>query len=524
MKRGKVFLSMLIALTMIFSTFNMAFAEPVKGNTIVESIFADPMGLVPGFSTDAITSDIGALCWDALADVDENFKIYPKMAESWDVSKDGLTYTVKMRKGWKWHDGQEVTADDVKFSFDLIMNPEANSPRRLDVADFVKSVEVEDKYTVIFKLKDVDAFFDYRILSLGYLYPKHILGKVAPKDVMSCEYMRKPIGCGPMKFVEYRAGERIVFEKFNDYYAKFKLKTPCDKWIFQINPSQPTAILKTQKGDANYCSVPAQEVAATKKVPSLVVKSSESLTFRYLIWNFNKPYFKDKRVRQALTYAINKDAIAKNIFKGFEKPGDALYPPFYWCYNPNIKKYNYDVAKAKKLLDEAGWKIGKDGIREKDGTKLKFAILTLKGNPGREKTAVFLQNCWKQVGAQVEVRALEWNTLNLKYIDTKNFDVALLTLSHGSIPDPGGLFKPGQQFNSGSYNNPEITKLSDELPKTFDKAKQKKILDRIQEIVAEELPYSVLIYIDDIYTYNKNMQDVKVKWFGRYQPAEWHIK
>lgn len=246
--------------------------------------------------------------------------------------------------------------------------------------------------------------------------------------------------------------------------------------------------------------------------------------YRTIIWNFNRPVFKDKLVRQALTYAINKEAISKNIFKGYEKPLDSIYPSFYWAANPNVKKYPYDVAKAKQLLDQAGWKVGKDGIREKNGTKLKFTLLTLKGNPSREKTAVFLQSCWKQVGAQVEVRALEWNTLNKKYIDTKNFDCVLVTQSHGSTPDPKNLFAPGQSFNQGSYNNPEVTRLCDEFNKTFDKAKQKEIIFKIQEIVAEELPSSVIIYLEDIFTHNKNVKDVDIKWFGRWWPSDWHVE
>lgn len=524
MKKYKVHIVLLLTFLMVFSYVVPVKADKIQGNTIVETVFADPMGLVPGFSTDAMTSDIGSMLCDSLVDVDANYNLIPKIAESWTMSKDNLVATVKMRKGWKWHDGTEVTAEDVKFSFDLIMNPDANSPRRLDVSDYVDSIKVIDKYTVEFKAKFAYAFFEYSILTLPYLYPKHILEKIAPKDVAASAYMQKPICCGPMKFVEYRPGERIVLEKFNDYPSAFKPKTPSDKYIFQITPNQSTAILKARTGEANYCSVPASEVSVTKQVPSLAVKTSPSLMFRYLVWNFNKPYFKDKEVRQALTYAINKEAIAKNIFKGFEKPLDSLYPSFYWAYNPKVKKYPYNVALAKQLLDKAGWKVGKDGVREKNGVKLKFSILTLKGNAGREKTAVFLQNCWKQVGAQVDVRALEWNTLNKKYMDTKNFDVALLTLSHGSTPDPKGLFEPGQQFNQGSYNNPEVTKLCNDFNKTFDKTKQKEIICKIQDYIAEELPYSVLIYIEDIYTHHVRTKDVENKWFGRWQSADWHVE
>jgi peptide/nickel transport system substrate-binding protein len=276
-------------------------------------------------------------------------------------------------------------------------------------------------------------------------------------------------------------------------------------------------------GDANFVLVPANEIASTKTNPNLVVKGFPGTTFRYINWNLKRPMFQDKKVRQALTYAINKAAITKNIYKGYETPADALFPPVFPYYNPKVKTYPYNLAMAKKLLDEAGWKVGSDGIREKNGQKFHFVLLTNKGNVNREKTIVFLQNCWKQIGVDCEVRAIEWNTLNKKYIDLKNFDAAFLALSHGSVPDLKSIMIPGGYFNSGSYDNPEMTKLANDLPQTADVSKQYQILKRAQEIVAEDLPWTITSFTVDTYAYAKNVKDLDIKWFGRWWPADWHV-
>jgi peptide/nickel transport system substrate-binding protein len=523
MKKVKVNIAVLLVLVFTLAVFGTAFKyEPVKGNTIVESTFADPMGLCDGWETDQMTSDISFLLNDSLLDVDANFNLYNKMADSYTVSKDGLTYTVKLKTGWKFHDGSEVTADDVAYSFNLILNPDANSPRMGDL-DPLKSVEATDKYTAVFHLKTKDVYFALGKLTLAYIYPKKYLSKYAPKDVRGSDFMKHPIGCGPMKFVEYLPGERLVFEKFNDYYAQFKPKTPCDQYIFQINPSQPTAILRAMNGDANVVSVPANEIAATKGNANLVVKAYPSTSYMYLEWNLKRPFFSDIRVRQALTMGVNKAAIAKGIYKGYYTPASAWFPPVFPYYNPKVKVYNYDIAAAKKLLDDAGWKVGKDGIRAKDGVKFHFVLITNKGNVNREKSCVFIQSCYKQIGVDVEVRALEWNTLNKKYLETKNFDAAYIGLVHGSVPDIKSVLCPGGYFNEGSYNNAEINKLADQLPLTDEVNAQYDILKRAQEIVANELPFSVMLFATNTYANAKNVKDFDYKWFGRWHPSDWHV-
>lgn len=522
MNKVKIKVSLLMALVMTLSLFGTVFADSIKGNTIVESVFADPMGLTEGWFTDAMTHDIATIMNDSLLDVDANFKLYPKMAESYSVSKDGLTYTVKLRKGWKFHNGDEVTADDVAYSFNLILNPAANSPRAGDL-DPLKEVTVSDKYTCVFHLKSRDAFFALGKLTFGCIYPKKELSKYDAKDVKGSKFMQNPISCGPMKFKEYIPGERIVFEKFNDYYAKFKPKTPSDTYIFQINPSQPTALLKAMNGDANVVQVPASDIATTKNNPNLVVKAYPSLSYMYLEWNLKKPMFSDIRVRQALTYAVNKSAIAKGIYKGYYTPANSWIPSVFPYYYPKVKTYDYNVAKAKQLLDQAGWKVGSDGIREKDGKKFHFTLITNKGNVNREKTCVFIQSCYKQIGVDVEVRAVEWNTLNKTYLETKNFDAAYIGLVLGTVPDLKTILTPGAYFNEGSYNNPVMNKLAEQLPLTEDVNKQNDIMKQAQVIIANDLPFSMMLFASNEYAYAKTVKDFDYKWFGRWQMADWHV-
>lgn len=525
MKRYKVLVSMLVVVSVVFSALGVV-AAPVQGNVIVDSQFADPMGLVPGWATDVATSDLGAFLFAPILGTDEKMNLYPLVAESYSMNKANTDCTVKLRSGWKWQDGVEVTADDVKFTYDMLLSSEANSARRADILDYkLKSVEVKDKYTVVFHLSSKNMWFPYA-LDDNYWLPKHILGNVAPKDLLKNAYFQRPIGNGPFKFVEYNQGERIVLEPWKEYKSfagKFAPKTPSDRYIFQIVPSQPTAVLKVQTGEANFVQVPAADIPAMKKFPNLLVKDFPDAAIMYVSFNLNRPVFADKKVRQAIAYAINKDAISKGVYKGFYTPAVAYDPPTQWWHNPNVKKYNYDLTKAKQLLDEAGWKVGRDGVREKNGTKFKFTLLALKGNVGREKTCVFIQSSLRQLGIQVEVRSLEWNTMNKKYLDAKNYDAAYISLSMDNIPTPANTFGRNGTFNNGSYYNPEVESLCDKVNEANSKEEVKGYMMRIQEIVAEELPVLVLLYPSNTYAMEKKTKDINVVFGNYYEPAEWNV-
>lgn len=525
MKRNKVLISMLITFALLFSSISTVFAAPVTGNVIVDSQFADPESLVPGWGNDTATTDLGRFLFAPLFYEDENINLIPTVAESYTENKEKTEFTVKLRKGWKWHDGVEVTAEDVKFTFDMLLSKEANAKRHQDVVlSNLASVEVKDKYTVVFKLSKKNMWFMNAMLTNNYWLPKHILGKVAPKDIAKNDYFRHPIGNGPFKFVEYKTGERIVFEPFKDFPAQFKPKNSADRYIYQIVPSQATALLKVQTGEANLTYVSAADIPATKKFTNLTVKDFPDAAIMYLIFNTKRPFFSDKRVRQAMAHAINRDALSKGVYKGFYKPATAYDPPTLWWHNPNIKPYSYDLAKAKKLLDEAGWKVGRDGIREKDGVKFKFTLLALKGNVGREKTCVFIQSSLKQLGIQVEVRSLEWNTLNLKYIDAKNFDAAYLSLGSSTVPTPADSFGKNGAFNQGSYYNPVVEDLCNKVNAANSKEEVKGYMWKIQEIINEDLPQLVLLYPSNTYAMDKRMQDVNIVWGNYYHPEKWHIK
>lgn len=522
MKRNRLLISMLVALTMIFSIVSL-YAAPVQGNIIVDSQFADPESMVPGWGTDTSTTDLGRFLFTPLIDFDEKYNLKPGAAESWTVSPDKLTYTLKLRKDLKWHDGAEVTAEDVKFTYDMIMSSESNAKRRSDVLDSkLKSVTVKDKYTVVFQLSGKNMWFEYTLTN-NYWLPKHILGKVAPKDIASNNYFRKPVGNGPFKFVEYITSERIVFEPFAGYPADMKPKTPSTRYIYQIVPSQPTALLKVQTGEANLTFVPPADIPAMKKISDLSIQDFPDATIMYLALNQKRPFFEDKRTRQAIAYAINKEALSKGVYKGYYKPASAYYPSMHWFHNPNVKKYDYNISKAKQLLDEAGWKVGRDGIREKNGVKFKFTLLALKGNVGREKTCVFIQSSLRQLGIQVEVRSLEWVTLNTKYLDLKNFDAAYVALSQDFYPEPGSSFGRDGTFNYGSFYNAEVETLIQKVNNAEDRQQVKDALFRIQEIVQEELPVIVLLYPSNTYAMAKGVKDVNFVYGNYFHPADWHV-
>lgn len=533
MKKSRILVSVLLILSMVLSSMSFVFAAPVKGNVIVDSEFADPECLVGGWGTDVSTSDIAQLLFTPLVDNDDKGNMLPGVAESWSASKDGLSWTVKLRKGWKWQDGVELTADDVKFTFEMIMSSSANAKRRQDILDsYLKNVTVKDKYTAVFNLSKKNVWFEYMVLNTNYWLPKHILGNVAPADITKNDYFKHPIGNGAFKFVKYAPGERIEFEPFKGYsafnypnYPKILLpKKTSEKFIYQIVPTQATSILKVQTGEANYTYIPATDIAATKKISSLMIKDFPDATDMYLSLNMKRPFFADKNCRQAIAYAINKEALARGVYKGYYKPASAYYPDFLWYHNPNIKQYNYDVAKAKQLLDAAGWKVGKDGIREKNGVKFSFTLIALKGNANREKTCVFIQSSLKQIGIQVEVRSLEWVTMNTKYLDTKNYDACYIAMGLGTFPSPSSEFAKAGTFNHASYYNPEMEVLCQKINEVSNKEEAKKIMYRVQELVQDELPVIVLLYPNSTYAMAKNTKDIDMYAGTWWLPSAWHAE
>lgn len=506
MKKLKVWISFVLILTMLLTGISVVSAGTVKAQEKVlrEATFSDPRTLNPALMEDTASSEVIDLVNAALLKYDKNINLTPYAAEAMPtVSADGKTITFKLRKNIKWHDGVPFTSADVKFTYDTILDPKVLSPRYGDFLSIDK-IETPDKYTVVFKLKKPDSVLLHEFQN-NYLIPKHIWEKEDLTQMKSNPKSRKPIGIGPFKFVEWKTAERIVLEKNPDFfYTNVKL----DKYIIDITPSTATALVKLEKGEANYCVVPEAEVARVKKIPGIKVVTVQSPVFDYIGYNTKTPYFSDKRVRQAIAHAVNKNAFSKGIYKGLATVAETSYPPAFAMHERNVRKYDYDLNKAKKLLDEAGWKVGKDGIREKDGIKFKVTCITNKGNVMREKAIVLLQTALRPLGIAVEPRILEWNTMWEKYVDVGKYEMVYGGMQLSLHGNQDGLWHSDPMigyFNKGRYSNKALDQIWDKARVEFNVKNQNKLYSDAQKMIAEDQPWTFVVYRTQSYAVKENV-------------------
>ncbi|RMG61310.1 MAG: peptide-binding protein, partial [Deltaproteobacteria bacterium] len=271
--------------------------------------------------------------------------------------------------------------------------------------------------------------------------------------------------------------------------------------IYRIIPDQATMFLELKSGGIDFMNLTPLQYTRQTNTEEFRKNFRKyrylSFGYTYLGYNLRNPLFQDKKVRQALSYAINREEIIQGVLFGLGRVATGPYKPGTWAYNPNVKKYDYNPEKARKLLEEAGWKdVDGDGIREKDGKEFRFTIMTNQGNESRAKTAVLIQKYFKEVGVAVKIRVVEWAAFINEFIDKRRFEAVILGWSIGQDPDQYDIWhssKTGpKELNFIGYKNPEVDELLEKGRRTFDREERKKYYWRFQEILAEEQPYNFL--------------------------------
>lgn len=470
--------------------------NPAYGDIMVEGSIGDASNLIPILSTDSTSHDIASLIYNGLVKYDKDLQLVGDLAESWDISKDGLVITFHLKKGIKWHDGQPFTAEDVLYTYQVTVNPKTPTAYAGDFLK-VKKAEVLDPYTfrVIY-----DKPFAPALTSWGSpILPKHLL---AGKNITTSSLAQHPIGTGPYRFKEWVAGQKIVLVSNPDY---FEGRPYIDGYIMRIIPDMATMFLELRANGIDRMGLtPLQYKRQTEN--NLFRKNFNkyrflSFSYTYLGYNLKKPMFTDKRVRQAISYAINKNEIIDGILLGLGKPATGPYKPGTWPYNPNVKPYPYNPQKAKELLAQAGWKdYNGDSLIEKDGQSFIFEIITNQGNEVRQKCAEIIQKRLAEIGITVKIRVLEWAAFVNDFIGKKKFDATILGWTVPLDPDIYDVWHSSKvgpdELNFISYKNTEVDLLIEKGRSTFNQNERKKCYDRIQEIFAEEQPYTFL-YVPD---------------------------
>jgi peptide/nickel transport system substrate-binding protein len=504
-------------------------AKPAYGDTFIDVLTGNVSGLIPNIVSDSASFDVGNLIYGGLVTRDQDLNFVGDLAESWTFSQDCRELTFKLRRDARWHDGQPFTAADVVFTYETMINPKTPTAYR-ESFRMVESVATPDPHTISVRYKQPYA----KALDTWGLWmlPKHLLERYMKEGRLreSPQNWSAPVGTGPYRFSELKSGEKIVLLANPDYYDG---RPYISRIVYRIIPSQATIFLELKARGLDAAGLTALQYTRQTDYPAFRKAYNKyrypSNGYTYLGFNLRDPRFADKRVRQAFAHAINKSEVIDGVILGLGRAATGPYKPGTWPYNPNVKTYGYDVARAKALLAEAGWKdTNGDGIVDKDGKPFAFELLTNQGNDERKKVAGIIQASLREVGVAVEVRILEWAAFLKEYIKKRRFEAIVLGWGIGLDPDQFDVWHSSKtgpdELNHISYQNPEVDALLEKGRASCVQRERKQYYDRLQEVLAEEQPIVFLYFRDALPVVASRVRGIIESPNGiRYKFHEWFV-
>lgn len=476
----------------------------VKGDWQIVWLPANPEGLNPAVGNDGYSSIVTSSIFDTLIFFDvESGEPKPRAASSWTISQDGLLYEFKLRPGMKFHDGHAVTSEDVKFTLDAIMDIKTDSASMRNYLADIKDVTAPDPMTVRFTMKR-PYFRNLIVLGLIEIIPKHIYGV---GDINKNPLNRAPIGSGPYKFSKWSTGQSIELLRFEDYWGNsdpyYQGRNNFDKILFKVITDQNVAAMALKKGDID--SVDPTPTMFLKDLTGadfeknfyrLKYSTDDGNGYRYICWNFKKPLFQSKEVRQALSLLLPRDEINQKMFENLLTPAVGPFPVGSDKTDPNLKAIPYDQAKALALLAQAGFKEkDKDGYLTKNGQRFSFELLFGSGSAEVERTALIFQQALKEAGIEMKLRTLEW-TVFLKQRQERKFDALMMSWTSSLDGDPYQIWHSSQEkdggSNGGAYANKRVDEILVTARATLDRKKRNALYQEMSRIIYDEQPYLFL--------------------------------
>jgi peptide/nickel transport system substrate-binding protein len=453
----------------------------------------------------------------------------PSMAESWTVSDDHVTYTFKLRPYLVWRDGQPLTADDFKWTFDQASKPENAYPYITNFEE-IESYEAPDPRTIQVRLKEPLAVGLEMSDGVTPL-PRHIWEKLDWNNPETNPQIMNPtVGSGPFLLKEWARDDHATFVA-NEHYYKGQPKLA--SYTVRIAGDPRVAFQWLRTGEVDESSFSPDDYAEAKRLDNVSVYEWWPATgnWSYIGFNLRQPMLQDKQVRQALAYAIDRKTIIERVMYGLAEPTFSAYGPNCWCYNPDVPHRDYDPAKAKQLLDDAGWRPGADGVRVKDGQRLHLRLVYgPQSSKVRTALASITQDSFKQVGVEVEITGLEWGAY-LQSIRTPPFNNWDVNVGGWQATiDPHWMYQIWSEdnipdLNQGAYKNPELEKLFQQGSREFDQAARKRTYGEIQSILTEDQPY-IFLYVDKSFAgLNKRIGGIKPSALGLdWNLEEWYTR
>ncbi|HYK74761.1 MAG TPA: ABC transporter substrate-binding protein [Pseudoneobacillus sp.] len=482
----------------------------VGGKAVLTS-FSDAVRLIPYTTSDSASGRIQSMLFDGLINIDQKGNPVPSLATKWSFNKAANTYTFELRKGVKWHDGKPFTAADVKFSYDMYRNPKSINSY---ISDFesIKEVKVINDYKVEFKLGKKDA------LILTNVFPAAIIAKHQfPKGVedfnKNNKIHRNPIGTGPFKFKEWKTDERIVVVANTNYWDG---RPYLNEVVTRILPDANVEAINLLKGDVDWVeALTPATIAQVSKDKDLKILKWDYGQFDFIGFNEAVAPFNDVKVRQALTYGLDRQSIVSKIYLGKAYIASGPFHPKIPQNNPAVKAFPFDQKKAAQLLDAAGWKL-KDGVRQKDGKKMEFDFYFNNGNKSREKIGLVAQQNWAKLGVKLNVRGLEWSIFLDRYAKGELDTFALGWGGYDGNVEHKGFFhssniptatSPGN--NRNRIKDAKIDKWLDTYLQEEDRNKRIKIYQEMHKYMAENATLIWTVHPMKNMGFDKDLKGIK---------------
>lgn len=487
--------------------------EPAQtGGVVIHVNTSDIRTLHPHLYTDTYSGIIATSIYEFLANGSAiDGTPVPGLADYWEVGDDGVTYTFYIAENATWHDGEPVTADDVVFSFDSMLDENTLSVRRSGVVLALDSYQKVDDKTVQLIAKEPLATFVQETAGTVGIIPKHIWEGVPVADWgadpgSTGQDAARVIGSGPFKFKEWLLGDHASITR-NDEYWDSENTPVIDEFIYRVvaDPASATATLQT--GEADIVEVEFNVANELRdQNPELVIEDYDTLSFNYFYTNQDETkggVFTDMAVRQALMYALDRDLIAQTVYDGFAIRAVGTQPVLSIAYAPDRinTDYVFDPDKANQILDEAGWTAGGDGIREKDGQRLSFETLYSEGAATYEQQIPYMQQAWREVGIEMLPTAIPFPTL-IEQAIAGNFDMAVAGFSWTVDGSQGDMFRcdatPPNGFNRMRYCNEQYDELDAQQRRELDQEKRIDLLIEQSNIVNDEAAAGIIVFRRDI--------------------------
>jgi peptide/nickel transport system substrate-binding protein len=506
-----------------------------QGGTAIYYIGQEGAHIFPSFSSFSTVIEPTAPFFNGLTRPGPQREPTPDLAESWTVSDDGKTYVFSLRKDVLWHDGQPFTANDVKFTWEIIGHPDNQGSSQLfnffsllegapnyraGKADEISGVKVVDDYTVKATLTEPSAPF-LTIASNQFIVPQHVLADVPVAQMLDNPYARAPIGTGPFVFAAWNAGDSIIGHAFDDHFAG---RPALDQVVLKLPGLDANGLVTALKaGELNAADIGLEALDNLQGDPSVRLIQKPGQANQYIEFNFRSPFFQDLKVRKALSYALNRQAISDLAWQGRAKIYNSVFPYDWWPTKVDTTIFDNDVEQAKALLDEAGWVLGESGLREKDGVPFSFPIYSL-----QDPWWLIVQQQWREIGVDARVEYVDFPTLRDQYYLTHIFDAVALTIPYSLYTDPHyslpGYFLSAN--NRNAYKNPKSDELILAAAATGDQAERKKLYYEWQEVIAQDVPHLWIGNPDQAYAYTANLTapERTSAYFEWRDVKDWHYE